>query len=161
MKITRIGIVLLSAVAVCAGQQETRPDRLSDLIDEATHDNPDIIAALRTWQAVAQVPSQVSTLPDPQVTVQSFSVGSPRPGAGLSNSNFAYIGFGVSQDLPYPGKLKLKGEAAQQDAAVAREKFETAKRTVVQQVKETYFQLAYVQVTLGVLGAQWQTAGTN
>lgn len=144
-------MLVFSAVAVCAGQQGATPARLSDLLDEAMHGNPDIIAALRAWQAAAQVPSQVSTLPDPQVTVQSFSVGSPRPFAGFSNSNFAYIGLGVSQDLPFPGKLKLKGEAAQQDAAVAREKFETAKRTVVQQVKETYFQLAYVQETLGVL----------
>ena len=51
-------------------------------------------------------------------------MGSPRPFAGFSNSDFAYLGFGVSQDLPYPGKLKLKGEAAQQDAAVGREKLE-------------------------------------
>lgn len=124
---------------------------LSTLLNEASRNNPDIIAALRGWQAAAQVPTQVSTLPDPQVTVQSFSVGSPRPFAGFSHSEFAYIGFGISQDLPYPGKLKLKGEAAQQDAAVAREKLETAKRTIVQQVKETYFQIAYVQETLAVL----------
>ncbi len=92
------------------------------LLDEAAHNNPDIIAALRAWQAAEQVPSQVSTLPDPQVTVQHFSVGSPVPFAGYSNSDFAYIGFGVSQEIPYPGKLKLRGEAAQRDAAVARER---------------------------------------
>ena len=151
MKITRLGFLVFSAFRVCAGQPETTPARLSDLIDEATRNNPDIIATRHAWQAATQVSSQVSTLPDPQVTVQSFSVGSPRPFAGFSNSDFAYIGLAISQDLPYPGKLKLKGEAAQQDAAVAREKFETARRTVVQQVKETYFQIAYVQETLGVL----------
>src|SRR5581483_11794223 len=105
----------------------------------------------RAWQAATQVPSQVSTLPDPQVTVQHFSVGSPRPFAGYSNSDFAYIGFGVSQDLPYPGKLKLKGEAARRDAAILREKLESATRSVLQQVKEAYFRLANTQQTLDVL----------
>jgi outer membrane protein, heavy metal efflux system len=127
------------------------PTPLSALLEEATRNNPNILAARRGWQAATEVPSQVSTPPDPQVTVQHVSVGSPRPFAGFSNSDFAYIGFGISQDLPYPGKLKLKGEAAQQDAAVSREKLETVRRSILQQVKEAYFQAAYVQQTLEVL----------
>jgi len=127
------------------------PTPLSVLLDEATANNPGILAARRGWQAATQVPPQVSTPPDPQVTVQHFSVGSPRPFAGFSNSDFAYIGFGISQDLPYPGKLKLKGEAAQEDAAISRDKLAVVQRSVLQQVKEAYFQIAYVQQTLEVL----------
>jgi outer membrane protein TolC len=124
---------------------------LSALLNEAVQRNPDILAARRAWQAATQVSSQVSTMPDPQVTVQQLSVGSPRPFAGFSNSDFAYIGFGVSQDFPFPGKLKLKGEAAERDAAITRQKLESVRRSVLQQVKEAYFQLAYIQQTLGVL----------
>ena len=127
------------------------PTPLSVLLDEATANNPGILGARRGWQAATQVPPQVSTPPDPQVTVQHFSVGSPRPFAGFSNSDFAYIGFGISQDLPYPGKLKLKGEAAQEDAAISRDKLAVVQRSVLQQVKEAYFQIAYVQQTLEVL----------
>jgi cobalt-zinc-cadmium efflux system outer membrane protein len=141
-------ILLFSALKLLAADQ---PTPLSALLDEATRNNPDILAARRGWQAATQVPSQVSTPPDPQVTIQHVSVGSPRPFAGFSNSDFAYIGFGISQDLPYPGKLKLKGEAAQQDAAVGREKLEAVRRSVLQQVKDAYFQIAYVQQTLEVL----------
>jgi len=141
-------IVLTLAVKLSAADQ---PTPLSALLEEATRNNPDILAARRGWQAATQVPSQVSTPPDPQVTIQHVSVGSPRPFAGFSNSDFAYIGFGISQDLPYPGKLKLKGEAAQQDAAVGREKLEAVRRSVLQKVKDAYFQIAYVQQTLEVL----------
>src|SRR6266851_3332961 len=141
-------IVLILALELSAADL---PTPLSAVLEEAARNNPDILAARRGWQAATQVPSQVSTPPDPQVTIQHFSVGSPRPFAGFSNSEFAYIGFGISQDLPYPGKLKLKGEAAQQDAAVSREKLETVRRSVLQQVKEAYFQVAYVQQTLEVL----------
>jgi cobalt-zinc-cadmium efflux system outer membrane protein len=124
---------------------------LSELLAEAARNNPDIAASMRAWRAAAQVPTQVSTLPDRQVAVQHVAVGSPRPFAGYSNSEFAYIGFGISQDIPYPGKLSLKAEAAQRDAAVTREKFEAAKRNVFEQVKANYFQIAYLQKTLGVL----------
>jgi cobalt-zinc-cadmium efflux system outer membrane protein len=143
-----IFIMLFVALTLSAADQ---PTPLSALLDEATRNNPDILAARRGWQAASQVPSQVATPPDPQVTIQHVSVGSPRPFAGFSNSDFAYIGFGISQDLPYPGKLKLKGEAAQQDAAVGREKLEAVRRSVLQRVKDAYFQIAYVQQTLEVL----------
>jgi len=149
MRLNQIGVIaLLAATALTAADL---PTPLSTLLDEATRSNPDIQATRLGWQAATQVPSQVSTRPDPQVTLQHFSVGSPRPFAGYSNSDFAYIGFGVSQDLPYPGKLKLRGEAAQQDAAISRNKVEAVRRSVLQQVKEAYYQIAYVQQTLEVL----------
>ena len=149
MRLFQIGVIALYLVPALPAADLPTP--LSSLLDEATRSNPDIQAIRLGWQAATQVPSQVSTLPDPQVTLQHFSVGSPRPFAGYSNSDFAYIGFGISQDLPYPGKLKLKGEAALQDAAISRNKLEAVRRTVLQQVKEAYYQIAYVQQTLEVL----------
>jgi outer membrane protein TolC len=47
------------------------PTPLSTLLDEAARNNPDILAARHGWQASTEVSSQVSTPPDPQVTVQS------------------------------------------------------------------------------------------
>jgi len=119
------------------------PTPLAKLIEEAERNNPQILAARHAWRAATQVPSQVSTLPGPQFTVQQLAVGSPRPFAGFSNSDFAYIGLGVSQDLPYPGKLRLRGEIAQRDAATERDHYEAARRSIVEQLKAAYFKLAY------------------
>ncbi|MGH9357581.1 MAG: TolC family protein [Terriglobia bacterium] len=141
-------------IEIGAGQTTSQPQSatpLSTLIDEAERNSPSIIAARRAWQAAAQVPSQVSTLPDPQITVQQFAVGSPRPFAGFSNSNFAYVGFGISQELPYPGKLRLRGEIATRNAVAGRDQLELARRDVIEQLKATYFQLGYLQQTLGIL----------
>ena len=124
---------------------------LNKLLAEAERDNPTIRAAKQAWQAATQVPSQVSTLPDPQFQIQQFSVGSPRPFAGYTNSDFAYIGFGVSQDLPYPGKLRLKGEIAKRDADVSEQQYESVRRSVLAEIKSVYFQLAYLSTTLGIL----------
>src|SRR5580692_8084475 len=86
---------------------------LAQLIQEAKANNSNIAAADHGARAARMVPAQKSTLPDPTFTVQQFSVGSPRPFAGYSNSDFAYIGIGASQELPYPGKLQLRADVAE------------------------------------------------
>src|SRR6266850_4927114 len=124
---------------------------LAELLREAEQNSPQIQAARQSWQAAKQVPTQASTLPDPQFTLQHFSVGSPRPFAGYTNSEFAYIGLGVSQDIPYPGKLRLKGEIAKREADVSQQQIEFVRRSVLAELKAAYFQLAYLSKTLAIL----------
>ena len=95
------------------------PASLRELIQEAEQKNPQIAASFHAWQASRNVPKQVSALPETQLSVQQFSVGSPRPFAGYSNSDFAYIGFGASQDIPYPGKGQLRASVAEHEAALS------------------------------------------
>ena len=121
-----------------------QPITLADLLTEAEKNNPQIQAARHGWQSAKQIPTQVSTLPDPQVVLQQMNVGSPRPFAGYTNSDFAYIGLGFSQDLPYPGKLRLRGEIAQKEADATQQKYESVRRAVMVDVKMAYFQLGYL-----------------
>ena len=129
---------------------------LQDLLAEAERNNPQIEAARQGWEAAKRVPSQVSTLPDPEFTLQQVNVGSPRPFAGYTNSDFAYLGLGVSQDLPYPGKLRLKGEMAKRDADVTQQQYESVRRSVLAGTKAAYFQLAYLSKTLTILESDGQ-----
>jgi outer membrane protein TolC len=124
---------------------------LADILQEAEQNNPQIQGARQGWNAARQVSTQVSTLPDPQFQLQQVNVGSPRPFAGYTTSDFAYVGLGVSQDLPYPGKLQLKGEIAKRDAEVSKQQFESVRRSVLAEVKAAYFQLAYLSKTLGIV----------
>jgi cobalt-zinc-cadmium efflux system outer membrane protein len=129
---------------------------LQYLLTEAEQSSPQILTARQRWQSAKQVPSQVSTLPDPQFMLQQVNVGSPRPFAGFTNSDFAYIGLGVSQDFPYPGKLRLRGEIAERDADVVKQQYESVRRSVLAGVKSAYFQLAYLSKTLGILESDGQ-----
>jgi outer membrane protein, heavy metal efflux system len=124
---------------------------LRELIQEAEQKNPQIAASFHAWQASRNVPKQVSALPETQLSVQQFSVGSPRPFAGYSNSDFAYIGFGVSQDIPYPGKRKLRASVADHEADSMEAQTDSVRKTVVGSLKVVYFRLGYIQQTLGVL----------
>src|SRR5207245_941976 len=155
--LTVCSLSLLAALGKDTFAQEPAPQHehvvtpLADLLQEAEQNNPQIEAARQSWQATKQVPTQVSTLPDPQFTLQHLSVGSPRPFSGYTNSEFAYLGLGVSQDIPYPGKLRLKGEIAKRAADVSQQQIESVRRTVLAELKATYFQLAYLSKTLTIL----------
>src|SRR5882762_6348954 len=52
---------------------------LSDLLAEAEKNNPQIEAARQGWQAAKQVPTQVSTLPDPKRRLPHVRVGRHQP----------------------------------------------------------------------------------
>jgi outer membrane protein TolC len=142
-----LGVLLLAFAAPRARAQDAAvggATKLTDLLTEAEKNNPQIQAARHGWQSAKQIPAQVATLPDPQVVLQQMNVGSPRPFAGYTNSDFAYIGAGFSQDLPYPGKLRLRGEIAQKDADASQQKYESLRRAVLTAVKMAYFQLGYL-----------------
>ncbi len=146
--------MLAVTIALGAFGQESpanSPTPLSELLTEAAQNNSQITAADYAWQAAKQVPRQVSTLPDPTFTYQGFSVGSPKPFAGYTTSNFAYIGIGASQELPYPGKLHLRGEVAKRQADVMNMELGATTASVADAVKVDYIHLAYLEEALGIL----------
>lgn len=155
-----ISLWMLAAVGLLSGgparsaQQRVTNDgtvKLADLLAEAEKNNPQIQAAKQEWRSMQEMPTQVSTLPDPQVVLQQVNVGSPRPFAGFTNSDFAYIGLGVSQDIPYSGKLRLRKELASKDADVAAQRVEVMRRAILSDLKMTYFRLAFLSKQSAIL----------
>jgi outer membrane protein TolC len=145
--------LVLAAALSAFGQAPvtSAPTPLSQLLAEAEANNPQISAADYGARAARQIAPQVTTLPDPKFTYQQLSVGSPKPFAGYTNSDFAYIGVGASQELPYPGKLKLRGEVAERDADTKQAEVGITKTSIGDAIKADYLQLAYLQQTLGIL----------
>lgn len=144
---------VLAATLSAFGQEPvaSSPTPLSQLLAEAAANNPQISAADHGARSARQMAPQVTTLPDPKFTYQQFSVGSPKPFAGYTNSDFSYIGVGASQELPYPGKLRLRGQVAERDADTKQAEVEVTKTGIADAVKADYLQLAYLQQTLGIL----------
>ena len=154
MSTVSLTAMLVLATAFSAFGQtavESTPTPLSQLLAEAEVNNPQISAADHGARAARQVAPQTTTLPDPKFTYQQFSVGSPKPFAGYTNSDFAYIGVGASQVLPYPGKLRLRGEVTERDADTKQSEVEVTKTSIADAVKADYLQLAYLQQTLSIL----------
>jgi outer membrane protein, heavy metal efflux system len=145
-------LVMATGASAYSQEMTGMPTPLATLISEAQSNNTQLSAADHAWKAATHVAQQVTALPDPQFTVQSLSVGSPKPFAGFSNSNFAYIGFGASQELPYAGKLRLKGDVANREADMQQAQAELLCTSITDQIKLLYLRLAYLGATLSILG---------
>jgi len=146
----------LASAAPASSTAASDASRLDDLVNEAMRQSPQILAARYRWEASAKAPIQAATLPDPEITLQEFTVGGPRPLEGYETSDFYYTGFGVSQDIPWPSKLRLQAAQARQDSEYARHNYESAKREVAEKVRESYFELFFAKKALDILS---QTRG--
>jgi len=164
----RIAILILVAAALVrvlpAGAQTLSPSsgkasKLEGLVQEAVAHNPAVNAAREQWEALRRLPIQMRTLPDPQIQLKEFTVGSPKPSAGYETSDFYYTGLGVAQDIPGPGKLRLQGEIAEQEVEVAKHRYEAARREAAERVRANYFELFYFAKTVTLLEAEQSDLG--
>lgn len=145
MKLKYILCVLCFApgARVCAQHASAIPTPLSSLLAEAEANNADIAAADDNWKATMHVAQQATARPGPQISVQSVDVGSPKPFAGISNSEFSYFGMGASEEIPYKDKLKLRGQVAMRAMETEKASAGVVRSTVAEQVKLLYLQISY------------------
>ncbi len=137
-------ILIAAALALSAAAQT--PDArvsLRELTSEAIKSNPEIVAAQKNYEAARQRPTQQSSLPDPMISLGYVSVGNPLPGTGLGSQVLSNIGVMYSQELPYPGKLKLRGEIASKEADAAFQQYQGVQLAVISRLKQAYFRLQY------------------
>lgn len=146
-------IPILASVAF--GQNSTS---LQALITEARQHNSAVKAAERAIDSSRYGRAQASALPDTEVMVQHFTVGSPRPFAGYSNSDFAYIGVGASQELPYPGKRALRANVARHEIAISSNEKNVVVWDVLTRLKLAYFRLAASQQIISTFERSQETA---
>lgn len=130
------------AVPACA-QPATSHLALADLVSEALLHNPDVLAAQRRYEATRQKPAQERVLPDPVVSFGWSSVKYPLPGAGLGSEPMANIGVMVSQEFPYPGKLRLRALIAAKEADAEAQQYRATALSTVARLKLAFYSLAH------------------
>ena len=142
--------IILSVIALPAAGQEQRLT-LRALVSEALLSNPEVIAAQKSYEASRQRPTQMSSLPDPMISLGYVSVGNPLPGAGLGSQVLSNIGLMYSQELPYPGKLKLRGEIASKEAEATFQQYQAVQLAVISRLKQAYYRLQYTYAASDLL----------
>ena len=139
----------LLALALCASAEDRL--RLEDLIPEVLRANPEIGAAQKRYEAARQRPPQESSLPEPMLSLGYTSSGSPRPFAGLGREPVANAGVMVSQEFPFPGKRKLRGEIAAREAEADFQQYQAVQLSVVARVQQAFHRLHYAWTAREVL----------
>jgi outer membrane protein, heavy metal efflux system len=111
---------------------------LDDLVNEALQKNPGVQSTLHAVEAQRRRVPQAKTLPDPMVGIGW--AGNIAPFSVQHGDPSSYRGITVTQQLLYPGKLKLRGEIATKQADAAHWDYEAARRRVTADVKAAYYE---------------------
>jgi outer membrane protein TolC len=114
---------------------------LDDVIREALEKNPEAQSALHAINALQRRVPQVKALPDPMVSVGW--AGNPAPFSVMQGDSSSYRGVTVSEQFPYPGKLKLRGAIASKEADAAQANYEAIRRRVTAEARAAYFDYFY------------------
>jgi len=114
---------------------------LDDVIREALEKNPEAQSALHTVKALQRRVPQVESLPDPMASIGW--AGNPAPFSVMSGDSSSYRGLTVSEQFPYPGKLKLRGQIASKEADAAQADYDAIQRRVAVGVKTAYYAYFY------------------
>ena len=142
-------VFVLAVMAVLLGTSAFAQElELSDLIEEALKNNPDILASRAKIEAAKHRIPQSKSLPDPMFMF------------GYQNESFNRYTYGeeqgsqwmfsASQQFLFPGKRSLKEEMAQRDAESLEAMHELLKLKTAARVKDLYFDifLAYKNIDL-------------
>ena len=139
------------AVLVLAAALDAQELKLEGLVSEALERNPEILAAQKKYEAARQRPSQAGSLPDPTFSPGWNSNGNPLPGAGIGREPTSNIGFSVTQEVPYPGKQRVRSNLARKEADVEFEDLQLAQLGVISRLKQAFFRLQHSYAARDVL----------
>jgi outer membrane protein, heavy metal efflux system len=124
---------------------------LDEAVDSAVRDNAQLASEQARWQAMQERPAQAATLPDPMFTYSGMDMTS---GGEWPNTNEKR--FMVQQEIPWFGKLSLREGIARKDAEAMQWQVDAARRELIMNVKESYFDLYAVQQSIVITHSQEQ-----
>jgi cobalt-zinc-cadmium efflux system outer membrane protein len=141
-----------SSLAWAASAQEpVRDVVLEALLEEALENNPDLRAAKEAVLGARQRPAQASSLPDPLLSVSYTNDGwSPSLGT-MPDANLAVM---ASQDLPFPGKRRLRAAVAGLEADQVEQQLVRAQLSVAAAVRRSYSGLLLARALLALTNEQ-------
>ena len=127
------------ALAIFAAAAETNP-QLDGLVAEALKNAPEMTAAQASVEAAQRRVDPARTLADPFVSL-TYQNDGRSPSLGTAEGSF--FGVMATQALPWPGKLRLAGDAAASEAReVERGMLGRAALTLEARVRNTWYDVA-------------------
>ena len=135
-------VLLFSVESAFASAAVSARLTIEHAVSTAVRDNPSLAEMQSRYEALAQVPSQAGTLPDPTINLNAMNFPTDSFDRGQEPMTQMQIGF--SQAFPFPGKLSLQQEVAEHEAKAAAHSVDEARLQLVRRVKHQWWQLYYV-----------------
>ena len=138
MSVRQILIIAAFLMLPALASAEDGTITLKELESEAVQNNPGIAMAEKKAEAADERKSLASAMPDPMIGYMLQNVG------GFSRSTIgidpmSMEGFVVTQEIPFPGKLSTKGNAARKQAEQSHENAREVKLKTLNDLRKAYY----------------------
>lgn len=121
-----LALSFFAFIAVAGAETtSTAPFTLNQALKTAQENNPEVRAARKKWDAARANVTARKTWKDPQISYERMYSGDEKL-------------LGISQEFPFPGKLRLKGQVADREASAIEQGFHAKVREVRSRVKSAY-----------------------
>lgn len=119
---------------------------VSEAVNKAVRDNPSLAQLRARYEALQEIPSQVGTLPDPMIGFGAMNF--PATNFHRRQEPMTQVQLTFMQSIPFPGKLRLKREAAEFDAQAAGFSVDELRLQLMANVRSIWWQAFYLDRAL-------------
>ena len=144
-----LALLLASSLTQTAQAETGTPLQLDEAVALALADNPGLAARQSRAEALAAVPAQVSTLPDPTLSLNALSF--PTDTFSVSQEAMTQKQIGIGLTLPFPGKLGLREQAADSEAQAAGQDVAEQRLQLERNVRSAWWNLFYLDRALDIV----------
>jgi outer membrane protein TolC len=133
-------LITFLVVALLSGKvlAEDKISGLSDLIEEGLENNTRVKAAHNEWKAAEHRVKYLRGLPDPKAKY-TYLFENVETRVGPQEHKY-----GVSQTIPFPGKLSSKSNAQLKQSEELEQKYEAVKREIIKEIKFLYYDIYWL-----------------
>jgi len=100
-------------------------------------------------KSIAEIPPQVGTLPDPHLSFDAMNL--PVDTLSTTQENMTQLKVGLSQEIPFPGKLRAKEEVAQFEAESASYDVEETRLRLIRNVNISWWNVFYLDRAIEIV----------
>ncbi len=138
MLLRLVFILILQLMIPTGAPAEDSVVTLKELEVEAMRNNPEIAMAENKAEAADERKSLAAALPDPMIGYMLQNVGGfNRSTIGIDPMSME--GIVLTQEIPFPGKLSTKGNAARKQAEQSRENAREVRLKVLNDLRKAYY----------------------
>ena len=119
---------------------------LNGFIEEALQKNPILREANNKINVFKEIPPQVGSLEDPMVELGLMNI--PVDSFSFSQEAMTQKQLTVTQKFPYPGKLDLKVQAANEDIKIAGQNLADMKLRIIKEVKTAFLEYCFMKAAI-------------
>ena len=123
---------------------------MTEAVELALANNPGLAAANAATQASRHIPPQAGSLPDPVISLQAMNL--PVDSFSTTQENMTQMQLGVSQKLPFPGKLALRERSASLAALASGHDEAEARLQLARSVRGSWWSLFYLERANVIVG---------